>query len=130
MKKSFLFFTIATFSLASCTKSGVAPAASNDAAANSSNSIKAAAITVPPVAHAPAAKGGPGGGGGGGNGGGGTTPPPPTNLSVFTKWQTGTWASFLGVAGNMQVIELQIIYNTNGTFALTATNTTTHVVST
>jgi hypothetical protein len=132
MKKQFLLLAIAAFAAASCTKSDVAPSTATATAAatipisgNFSNSLKAKPVTTP--APAPAAKGGPGGGGGGGNGGGGgggTTPAPPTNLQVFTTWQTGTWATFIGVAPS-QTVDIQVIYNANGTYNLTATSSST-----
>jgi hypothetical protein len=130
MKKSFLLLAIAAFTAASCTKSDVAPnvaTTTNHFSDNFSNSLKAKPVTTP----APAAKGGPGGGGGGGgNGGGGTTPAPPTNLQIFTTWQTGTWASFIGVAGTTQTVDIQVIYNANGSYNLTATNSITGLLLT
>jgi len=114
MKKLILLFAVAA---ASCTKSEVAP---GHAASNSLNSFKSA-----PVSTVPAAKGG-----NGGSGSGGSTPVPPTNLQIFTGWQTGTWASFIGVAGTTQTVALQVVYNANGTYTLTATNSITGLLLT
>jgi hypothetical protein len=130
MKKTLLLLAVTVFAAASCTKSDVAPAAANNFNVNFSNSLKAKQVTTAPVAPAPAAKGGPGGGGGGNGGGGGTTPVPPTNLQIFTTWQTGTWASFIGVAGTTQTVDIQVIYNANGTYNLTATNSITGLLLT
>jgi hypothetical protein len=125
MKKTFLVIAIASFTAASCTKSDVAPvAATNHINGNFSNSLKATPVITP----TPAAKGGPGGGGNGGNGG--AAPAPPTNLQIFTGWQTGTWASFIGVAGTTQTVDIQVIYNANGTYSLTATNSITGLLLT